>query len=804
MAVYVAGTDEPDLIDESDEFAHLMERGLDLAVDYVTDEIGEVLTADADPAAISVEDVDAIRSWWETYVDDVLVPALTRGMIDQSTWTVTQIFQAIAVDVIPIDAELATDIFARASRNRLIEVGDELWTHARAGITEGLAEGETIPQIADRVSAAAGVTTPRATMIARTEMLTARNAASYTTAARTGLNMRKQWLATADARTRQTHRDADGQIVDFNDSFIVGAGRLQYPGDMNAPPEEGIMCRCTIVYVFDEEDINNDNGDNFPVVAATSLVEETTNNSDRQTSENFDNNVEQSSQELQLREDRVVPYSVVENHPDCETPYAVVKDDDGELMGCHETFSGAEDQITAINISEAEQNSSQTSSTFGSDKHFWEGVLAVEDTPTGDGREFSLGSLTWPDLEETTVSLGWMYRRDHGGVPGDNVVTIGRVTHIWREDNVIYGRGYISSKIPEGVDALARMGTVYDPGFLSGVSIDNDAPDDPFGSTTEYVFPASCEIDAAGEECYTPEKVVYHSHRIRAVTLVDIPAFVQSKIYLTPTIDTVTASANESPIDLGIHPPLMPPIEWFDAPERPPEIGGIEITEEGRIFGYLAPRNVAHRGISDRKQTVPMGDVDYSRYMSRPRFVINGSGEKTTIATGSATMDCGHAPLNNDSEAARDHYENTCSIVASIRIGEDRRGVWVAGALMPDVTNAQILRIMASQFSGDWRPHKEKQGMRDFAGALLVPVPGFPVAHEEQYGSVTVASGVLESASAPITVTASGAKNTPTINSELVNDVRPAYKIAAKQLSASIGRDSKTRLSNAKKIALGG
>jgi hypothetical protein len=62
-----------------------------------------------------------------------------------------------------------------------------------------------------------------------------------------------------------------------------------------------------------------------------------------------------------------MPYSIIHSHPDCpkesgETGaeqiggHAVVKDDDNTLMGCHKTHKSAMEQITAINISEAEQN----------------------------------------------------------------------------------------------------------------------------------------------------------------------------------------------------------------------------------------------------------------------------------------------------------------------------------------------------------------------------------------------------------------------------------------------------------------
>jgi len=46
-----------------------------------------------------------------------------------------------------------------------------------------------------------------------------------------------------------------------------------------------------------------------------------------------------------------MPYSIKNDHPDCDG-FAVVKDADNELLGCHKTKSQAQEQLTAINISE--------------------------------------------------------------------------------------------------------------------------------------------------------------------------------------------------------------------------------------------------------------------------------------------------------------------------------------------------------------------------------------------------------------------------------------------------------------------
>lgn len=48
-----------------------------------------------------------------------------------------------------------------------------------------------------------------------------------------------------------------------------------------------------------------------------------------------------------------MPWHIEDDHPGC-LGYAVVKDEDGELEGCHRTRAQAEAQLAALNISEAE------------------------------------------------------------------------------------------------------------------------------------------------------------------------------------------------------------------------------------------------------------------------------------------------------------------------------------------------------------------------------------------------------------------------------------------------------------------
>lgn len=86
----------------------------------------------------------------------------------------------------------------------------------------------------------------RATLIARTESTGAYNYGALNSLQDEGVTY-KEWLATSDARTRFTHRVADGQTVKINEPFIVGGYEMQHPGSPSAPPAEVCNCRCTVV-----------------------------------------------------------------------------------------------------------------------------------------------------------------------------------------------------------------------------------------------------------------------------------------------------------------------------------------------------------------------------------------------------------------------------------------------------------------------------------------------------------------------------------------------------------------------------
>jgi hypothetical protein len=145
-------------------------------------------------------------------------------------------------------------------RNRLLDVPEQVFDQVAGQVAEGASMGESMPAIAARVQQVFNTTdTPywenRAVTVARTETIGAYNAGRSDAFAVLADDLDEQleqaWLATADNRTRPTHRAADfmtpgtGQRVPLGTPFTVGESKLDRPGDPKGPAKEVVQCRCT-------------------------------------------------------------------------------------------------------------------------------------------------------------------------------------------------------------------------------------------------------------------------------------------------------------------------------------------------------------------------------------------------------------------------------------------------------------------------------------------------------------------------------------------------------------------------------
>ena len=237
-----------------------------------------------------------------------------------------------------------------------------------------------------------------------------------------------------------------------------------------------------------------------------------------------------------------VPYRIEQDHPDCgaDTPWAVLKEGDGELMGCHATEAAAMEQQAALYAEEGNDKPDmpEDDMDYAGKTAPWRGPLAVEGIVTGDGREFAPDALTWAELP---VPLRWNKEDSHGGEARTIAVNVGRIDNIWRDGDLIMGEGVLDLSDEDGRRVHAKI----EGKFLRGVSIDADSIAD---ADVEFVWPEDVNEGMGDEDgdllemlFAQPEKMIFHGGRIRAATLVDIPAFAEAYIALLDEAGAVVA-----------------------------------------------------------------------------------------------------------------------------------------------------------------------------------------------------------------------------------------------------------------------
>lgn len=164
--------------------------------------------------------------------------------------------------------------------------------------------------------------------------------------------------------------------------------------------------------------------------------------------------------------------------------------------------------------------------------------------------------------------------------------------------------------------------------------------------------------------------------------------------------------------------PDVPPSGWFVNPNLN-RVTPLTITADGHCFGHIATWQSSHIGMAGKVKP-PRSRSNYAFFATGA--VLTDSGEQFDV--GQITLVGGHAPLNASVPKAVAHYDNTKSAVCDVAIGEDRHGIWVAGAVRPGVADNDIRVLRASAVSGDWRPIN---GNLELVAVCSVNVPGFPI-----------------------------------------------------------------------------
>lgn len=372
----------------------------------------------------------------------------------------------------------------------------------------------------------------------------------------------------------------------------------------------------------------------------------------------------------------------------------------------------------------------------------WTGVLAMEGTPTGDGRLFAEGALRWVDLP---IPLRWV-REDEGEHLG--AVVVGRIEEIWRDGLEIRGRGTFDAGSADGIEAARQVAEQ----LTRGVSVDLDDVDMEIRIAADVLedmeqpVPADAadqpaedlEVDEDGRVVVVEfqaddEMMVFTDARVRAATIVATPAFAEAQLQIDEDEPEAPETEDEGPEpappigDEDDEPeemvagstPSGPPAAWFDDPQLPGPTP-VTVTEDGRIFGHLAAWGTCHTAYPHECVTPPTSQSAYAYFRTGAVRAADGS----TIATGRITLDTTHAGRRLGATDTVAHYEHTGRAAADVAAGEDAHGIWIAGALRPGLDPDQVRTLAASPLSGDWR---RVAGQLELVHVLAVNSPGFPI-----------------------------------------------------------------------------
>lgn len=149
--------------------------------------------------------------------------------------------QASAVKAIMTDSKISKGLYDSLG----VDVNG-LKKSISAEITRGIASGMPLEDIARNISNTTKAPYSRAKSIVYTEGHRVQQASTFDAqqaAKSKGADVVKMWDAALDGRTRETHRELDGQIREVDEPFEANGRKAMFPGDFGDPAED-CNCRC--------------------------------------------------------------------------------------------------------------------------------------------------------------------------------------------------------------------------------------------------------------------------------------------------------------------------------------------------------------------------------------------------------------------------------------------------------------------------------------------------------------------------------------------------------------------------------
>jgi hypothetical protein len=228
-------------------------------------------------------------------------------------------------------------------------------------------------------------------------------------------------------------------------------------------------------------------------------------------------------------------------------------------------------------------------------------------------------------------------------------------------------------------------------------------------------------FDLTGEE---PKlELLVTSGRVRAATLVSIPAFAETSrpLELLPNESGTPALA----LIASVGAMVQIPAAWFSRALT----GPTPITydhETGEVFGHIATWQTCHVGFSDVCVVAPRDPTgDYASFNRYPVETADG-----VVWAGRVTVGGRHASLSANAGGAIAEHDGK-RVAAYVRAYEDEFGIAVAGRMVAGIGPDDRAVLARRKVSGDWR--ETAQGLSLVEVLALAPgprqhsEPGFPV-----------------------------------------------------------------------------
>lgn len=209
------------------------------ATDMVNGHIPHVFSENANRAAFGVDKAIRADTGFTLVNEEAVRHVMEAGVFDAQ----------LIREVVPDAPELGPAAIQSLRRREVDYPKDMRWNRQKftSAITQGILQGESIPNIVKRTDSIYGQNRNAAVRAARTATTNAENAgrmSSFERAQRLGIDMEIEWEATLDERTRSAHRELDGQRVQLGESFESEFGPIRWPGDPQADPANVWNCRC--------------------------------------------------------------------------------------------------------------------------------------------------------------------------------------------------------------------------------------------------------------------------------------------------------------------------------------------------------------------------------------------------------------------------------------------------------------------------------------------------------------------------------------------------------------------------------